>query len=81
MTEQRPKHPPSNKDDVIERLICENTQVNGVLEQIRLELRLEGEFEGCSILGGFRAVIKALHKQKDENVKLKAEIRRLENKR
>ena len=76
----KPKHPPSNKDEVIERLISENTKANGLLEQLRLELRMEGSVDGCSLLGGFKALIKALHEEKDENVRLRAEIRKLENK-
>lgn len=76
-----PKHPPSNKDEVIERLIAENTETNKLLEKLRVEIRLDGNFAGCSILGGLKAIIKALHDEKDENFNLKRENRKLKNKR
>lgn len=76
-----PKHPPSNKDEVIDRLINENTKANQLLEELRLQIRLDGEFEGCSLLGGLKAIINAYRKVKDENLTLKSEIQKLKNKR
>ena len=77
----KPKHPPSNKDEVIERLIAENTQQNELLERLRVEIRLERSFEGCSLLGGLKAIIKDYHKKQDEVTLLKREVIKWKNTR
>jgi len=72
-------HPPIKHDEVIERLMNENKQYLGLLEDIRLMLAMEPEFGGLSICGGVKALIKKFHETKDLNDDLQIKIMKLKN--
>ena len=75
-------HPPSDKEEVIQRLINENAQCNKLINELKLLLNVEiGDFDTHSLMGGIKALIKSYHEIKDKNYKLIAENVRLKNKR
>ncbi len=74
------KHPDYDKDEVINRLIAENSQQNNILQQIRIALSMDKKYYGTSLIGGIKALIKEIQKIREENFQLKLENKKLKNK-
>jgi len=75
------KHPPFNPEEVIQRLRDENTQLLGLIQEIQLILSSDKEFDGCTTLGGVKAMLKSLQEKREEIFCLEREIRNLKNKK
>lgn len=65
-------------DKVIDTLINENKQQKGLLEEIRMTLNSQGEFDGLSIVGGVKALLKKYLETKEKAFVLEIKLKKLE---
>jgi hypothetical protein len=74
-------HPPFNPEEVIQRLRDENSQLLKIMDEINLVISSNGKFDGCTTIGGVKAMMKLLHDQREAIFQLEREIQTLKNKR
>jgi hypothetical protein len=67
----------NNKDEVIERLINENSLVNRAVNEAKIELSQFGDIDGMSFLSAIKTIIKKYNNLVNENYLLKEEIKKL----
>lgn len=65
-------------EEALKRLQNENRQYLDLINEIKLIINLEKEYDGLSILGGLKKVMKDLIQLKLENIELKKKIKKLE---
>ena len=73
-------HPVSNKEEVIERLISENRQYLEVINEIKLLLCNEKEFDQFSMLSGVKTLMSRYLELKNKIYSLEERIKKLETK-
>lgn len=78
MTKQNVK---CDYEEVIERLLAEQRQTREVLNQIEMVYRTSPEFDGLSLVGGIKAIIKRYHEEQDKVRKLEKELTTLQHKK
>ena len=74
-------HPTTKPEEVIQRLIDENTQHAKLMNEIRLMLSSEPEFDGLTMLGGVKALLKRFRETKDKVFDLEVKNKKLEAKK
>lgn len=67
------------KDETIDRLIKENSFVNRIINETKIELSEFGDIHGMSFISAVKALIKKYKDSISENTKLKDEIKNLKN--
>jgi hypothetical protein len=69
-------HPDSDQEEIIARLRAESAIDRDLLNQIRRVLSEDSEFEGLSLVGGVRAILRRYREEKERNFKLEKELSR-----
>lgn len=77
MSDESEKRPYENPDEIIQRLISEQTQTGNILKQIRREINSCPEFEGLSLIGGIKTIIRRYKEEQSKNIDLTKELNRL----
>lgn len=63
----------NSKDEVIERLIAENSNSNRMINEAKFELSQFGNIDGMSFISAVKTLIKGFKDLVSENTKLKEE--------
>jgi hypothetical protein len=71
-------HPKISSEEVIQRLICENNQHANLMNEIRLMLCSEPEFDGMTMVGGVKSLLKRFREIKDKSFELEIKNKKLE---
>lgn len=74
-------HPTTKPEEVIQRLIDENTQHAKLMNEIRLMLSSEPELDGMTMVGGVKALLKRFREIKDKVFVLEIANKKLEAKK
>ena len=72
-------HPKLKPEEVIQRLIDENNQHANLMNEIRLMLCSEPEFDGMTMVGGVKALLKRFREVKDKVFELETKNKKLES--
>ena len=72
-------HPTTKPEEVIQRLIDENSQHAKLMNEIRLMLCSEPEFDGMTMVGGVKALLKRFREVKDKVFELETKNKKLES--
>ena len=67
-------------EEVIQTLINENSSLLKILNEVNALIATEKKFEGCTTIGGVKAIIKEIRDQKEKIFLLECEVKRLKNK-
>lgn len=68
---------PSDPNEVITRLRSELRQSISMIDEVRLALTSDKEFDGLSFVGGVKAILKAYKEEKEKTFQLEKELRSL----
>jgi len=71
VADQKPKY---DRDEVITRLIAEQTQTSRILEECRIALASDQEFQGLSLPGGIKTIIRRYKEEQEKNLQLEREL-------
>jgi len=66
--------PEYDRDAVIKRLLAEQSQTNRLLDEVKMVIRSDKEFDGLSLVGGVKTIIRRYREEKDKNMKLEREL-------
>ena len=68
-------NPKGDKEQsIIDRLIAEQTHSAKIFDEIKLIMSLDQEFDGLSLVGGVKAILRRFHEEEEKVKKLKKEI-------
>lgn len=67
-------------EEVIQTLRNENSSLLKILNEVNVLIASEKKFEGCTTIGGIKAIIKEIRDQKEKIFLLEREIKSLKNK-
>lgn len=63
-------------EEVLSRLRAELSQSQEVRKSVELILRSDAEFDGLSVVGGVRAILRRYHEEKDRCRELEQELKK-----
>jgi len=67
--------PEYDRDAVIKCLLAEQSQTNRLLDEVRMVIRSDKEFDGLSLVGGVKTIIRRYREEKDKNMNLEKELK------
>jgi len=68
------KDPEYDPEKVIARLISEQSRTGRILADIQQAIDSDKEFQGLTLAGGIRTIIRRYKEEQEKNLKLKKEI-------
>ena len=66
--------PDIDRDAIIKRLIAEQSQTGQLIEQVKCAINSDPEFQGLSMVGGIKTIIRRYKEVQDKNMKLEKEL-------
>ena len=66
--------PKSDLNEVIKRLRHELAFTRDRIAQVELVIRMDREFDGLSLIGGVKTILRRFHEEKDKNFELEREL-------
>lgn len=77
----RMKNAQYDKDEVIDRLLKEQRKKNNILNDIEKVLNSDPEFQGLSLVGGVKTILRRYREEKEKNFQLNKELNQIVRKK